>query len=393
MLKNPNIKYYVMLALGFVLVVLVQYNVPKPVNWMESYSQQDKVPYGCFILKDLMPDLFPNQTIIESKLPAYNQLKDQKNTNYIIINNTFKADKLDAEKLLKFVSNGNNVFIAANHFEGKFAEILSIKTKFGYDYLDNDTITTINLTNKHLNYKKGYSYNAHQFPNCYFTSIDSNYTTVLGEDKKGNINFIKVTYGEGNIYINTLPKAFTNYYLTDSVNYDYAFRALSYLPNQTIIWDEYYKAGRRMVSSPIRYILGEPALKMAYLVLIFSLLVYIIFNVKRKQRIIPVIEPLKNVTVGFVDVVGTLYYQNKNHYNLAEKKITYFLDFVRTNYLLKTNKLNADFIWSLTKKSGVTELEVNKLIGCIASIKKGMSEQELIKLNKLITEFHQQRIR
>ena len=70
-----------------------------------------------------------------------------------------------------------------------------------------------------------------------------------------------------------------------------------------------------------------------------------------------------------------------------------FLEFVRANYLLKPTQLNSDFIWALSKKSGVTEADVNKLISCIASIKKGMSEQELIKLNKLITKFHQQRIR
>lgn len=392
MRKNPNIKYYIMLALGFVLVVMVQYNVPKPINWMESYSQQDKVPYGCFILKDLMPDLFPSQTITEAKLPTYNQLKNQKNTNYIIINNTFETDKLDAEKLMEFVSDGNNLFIAANQFEGKFADTLNIDTKINFGYNREDSIVSINFTNEQLKNKVNYIYSA-KFPNCYFTSIDSNHTKVLGEDEYGNINFINVKYGKGNIYINTLPKAFTNYYLTDSVNYDYAFRALSYLPNQTVIWDEYYKAGKRMVSSPIRYILGEPSLRMAYLVLIFGLLVYIIFNVKRKQRIIPVIEPLKNVTVDFVDVVGMLYYQNKDHYNLAEKKIMYFLDFVRSNYLLKTNNLDVEFIWSLSKKSGVSESEINQLIRVITSIKKGISEEELIKLNKLIMKFHKERIR
>lgn len=392
MRKNPNIKYYIMLALGFALVVLVQYNVPKPINWMESYSQEGKVPYGCFILKDLMHDLFPNQTVTEANLPAYNQLRDQKNTNYIIINNTFKTDKLDAEKLLEFISDGNNVFIAANLLEGKFADTLNIKTRTAYNYSITDTTISINFINKQLYKNNGYNYSA-KFSNCYFTSIDTGNTTVLGEDKNGNINFIKVNYGKGNIYVNTLPMAFTNYYLTDSVNYDYAFRALSYLPNQAVIWDEYYKAGRRMVASPIRYILGNPALKMAYLVLIFGLLTYIIFNVKRKQRIIPVIEPLKNVTVDFVDVVGTLYYQNKDHYNLAEKKITYFLAFIRSNYLLKTDKLDADFIYNLSKKSGVLEQDVNKLIGTISLVKKGISEEKLIKLSRLITQFHKERIR
>ncbi|MGB0886790.1 MAG: DUF4350 domain-containing protein [Vicingaceae bacterium] len=392
MLKNANKKYYVMLALGFMLVVFVQYNVPKPINWMESYSEQDKVPYGCFILKDLMPDLFPNQTISEAKLPAYNQLKNQKNTNYIIINKTFKTDHLDSEKLINYVSNGNNLFIAANHFEGSFSDTLNLKTAFYLGYLEKDTTIGINFTNNRIKNKVNYVY-SNKFPNCYFTSIDTTRTTVLGKDKNDNINFIKVKYGKGNIYINTLPKAFTNYYLTDSLNYDYAFRALSYLPNQTIIWDEYYKVGRRMVSSPIRFILGEPALKMAYLVLIFGLLIYVIFNIKRKQRIIPVIESHKNVTVDFVNVIGTLYYQNKDHYNLAEKKISYFLDFLRSNYLLKTDNLDADFVWRLVKKSGVPKPTVNQLINHINQLKKGTTEEELITLNKLITSFHQKRIR
>lgn len=402
MKKNPNIKYYILLTIGFLLVVSVQYYAPKPINWTESYSKQDKIPYGSYILRDLLGDVFSEKNITESKLPAYNELKEQENTNYIIINSEFSPDDLDIEKLLEFAEDGNQLFVSASSFGNKFSDTLNIQTEgynlsFEEDSLGNLDVeksdsVNINFTNPQLKTKKGYTFNK-RFTNYYFTSVDTAATTVLGKDDKNRINFIRIEYGKGFIYLNTLPKTFTNYFLVDTVNYEYAFKALSYLPNQNVIWDEYYKSGRRVVSTPLRFVLSSPALKASCLLLILGLLIYIIFNVKRKQRIIPVITPLGNSTVEFVDVVGTLYYQNKDHHNLATKKVTYFLELVRATYLLETNKLDEEFVYLLASKSGVEEKKVSELISFIKKVKNSTTEQELLKLNTLITQFHKNKLR
>ena len=73
-----------------------------------------------------------------------------------------------------------------------------------------------------------------------------------------------------------------------------------------------------------------------------------IFNAKRKQRIVKVVKPLENTTVAFTKTIGNLYYETKDHNNLIDKKITYFLEYIRRVYYLDTQMLNEKFIKNLT---------------------------------------------
>jgi len=402
---KKNTKYYIVLGLLFVVAVLLQYNTPKPINWTENYSNSSKIPFGTYILSDLLSDLFPNQEIKETKIPIYNTINYQTNTNYIIINNSFAPDEYDTEKIFDYVSSGNQLFIAARIFEGPFADSLKLVTD-GANYFFNlatheeKYVAYVNFENPKLKQPNDYILRKN-FYNYYFTSFDTANVLVLGksisqEKKIENINFIKINMGKGSIFINTLPNAFSNYFLTDTLNYSYPIYALSNLPNQPTFWDEYYKAGKKDASTPLRFILNEPALKFAYFLLIFSLLFYIIFKAKRKQRIIPVIEPISNSTTDFIGVVSSMYYQEKNHLNLAHKKINYFLEMVRSNYLIATEKLDETFIQNLALKSGVSIVTTTVLIKKIDAIKQlnsNFSEADLIHLNKLINTFNQLKTR
>ena len=51
-----------------------------------------------------------------------------------------------------------------------------------------------------------------------------------------------------------------------------------------------------------------------------------IFNAKRRQRVVPIINPLPNTTLDFTKTIGNLYYQEGNHQNIVDKKIIYFLE-------------------------------------------------------------------
>lgn len=413
---KTNRKYYIVLGLLFVVAILIQYNSPKPINWMENYSSSSKIPFGGYLLHDLLTDLFPKQKIKETKLPIYNTINNytNTNTNYIIINNTFNPDEFDTEKIIEFVSSGNQLFIAARIFEGPFADSLKLTTEGNYffDVTANEEkqVAYISFENPTLKQPNHYVFNK-KFYHYYFTSFDTANALVLGksyaenpiahgndfltndENIETHINFIKISMGKGSIYINTLPNAFTNYFLTDTINYTYPIYALSYLPNQPIIWDEYYKTGKKNATTPLRFILNQPALKFAYYLLIVGLLFYIIFKSKRKQRVIPIIEPISNSTVDFVNVVSSMYYQEKNHLNLAHKKINYFLELLRTNYLIATEKLDDAFMLSLSMKAGVdykTTTALIKKINAIKQLNANFSEADLLHLNQLINTFKQQ---
>ena len=406
-MSKANRKYIIALSICFTGLILLQWLSPKPINWKLSYMKKDKIPYGTSALNDVLQEIFPGQKISTQNVPIYNALNGNEinNCNYIIINQTFQPDKLDTRELLNFVGKGNSVFIAANYFSGKFADTLKIKTDDFYEmgkgfsndsaaitniYKPHDT-ARINFVNPLLKNKTDYVYTK-GIDNTYFNSFDTTKTIVLGKNSFNKINFIQIKFGKGKIFVSTVPETYSNYHFVPEKNYDYVYKSLSYLPNQQVIWDEYYKVGNVKQDSPLRVIFNNPALLAAYNVSLISLLLFMIIGIKRKQRIIPVIEPLRNTTLDFVDIVGTLYYQTGNHKNIAEKKITYFLEYIRSAFQVKTNLYDDSFIERVSNLSGIEKQKVHTLFYYFSEInfKQNLTQLELLKLNRLIEEFYKE---
>jgi hypothetical protein len=214
---------------------------------------------------------------------------------------------------------------------------------------------------------------------------------VLGTNDDDKVNFLRIKYGEGNFLLNTVPLAFTNYHLLNSKNNDYVYKALSHLPVQKTFWDDYYKDGNKYTTSMLQYVLWQQALKWAYFIILVSVFLFILFYGRRKQRIIPVIPPLANTTVEFVKTVGSLYYQQKDYKNIAEKKISYLLDYIRNKYLIRTGEFDEDTVKKISEKSLIPYRKLKSLLNEIQKIKFNLniSEEDLINLNYQIEKFYE----
>ena len=406
-MKRGNRKYIVALFICFVTLILLQELAPKPIDWKLSYLKKDNIPFGTSALSKTLTTLFPSQIITTIDAPIYNSLKSKEldKCNYIFINQSFEPDKLDTRELLKFVEKGNRVFVAANYFSGKLADTLKIKTDDYFDiktdvvkdsnlisnlYKPHDT-ARINFVNPSLKNKQDYVFQK-GIANTYFVKFDTSKTIVLGKNANQKINFIEIRQGKGSIYLSTVPETFTNYHFVSLSNNDYACKALSYLPIQQTLWDEYYKVGNGKQESPLKVLFNNPALLTAYYVLLLTTILFMLIEIKRKQRIIPVIEPLRNTTLDFVEIVGTLYFQKGNHKNIADKKILYFLDYIRSTFQVRTNLFDGDFIHRIINLSGIEKNKVIDLFNLISdmSYKQEVNQAELHKLNSMIEMFYKE---
>ena len=117
---------------------------------------------------------------------------------------------------------------------------------------------------------------------------------------------------------------------------------------------------------------------------------FLIFNAKRRQRIVKEIKPHENTTVAFTKTIGNLYYETKDHNNLVEKKITYFLEYLRRVYFLDTQVLDERFTKLLIQKSGKDKEQIQQLVKSIVHLKAKpqCTEADLIHLNKQIEDFY-----
>ena len=92
---TKNLKFIIPVTVIFVVMVLVKLFTPEPTDWNPSYSKNDKIPYGSFLLYEILPDLFTGRNIETTNLPFYNITRERRieNKNVIIICNGFEPDE------------------------------------------------------------------------------------------------------------------------------------------------------------------------------------------------------------------------------------------------------------------------------------------------------------
>ncbi|MFD1144032.1 DUF4350 domain-containing protein [Larkinella insperata] len=388
---KPN-KYLLFLVITVVAYGLFEYYRPKPIDWNPTYINSDKIPFGTKVSFDLLPGLMNQQPVTSLRLPVYNHLADTTlpaRSNYLFVCHTLRLNRPDREKLLAYVNQGNAAFLSAYEFPDSLAMLLGFRAELKAPTL-RDTTLGMNFTNPTLKAQADYHFRHDDGRNFLVTTKAAN-TTVLGRNARNEPIFLKIRYGKGDFYIHNLPIAFTNFYVLDSATADYPYKALSYLPPRPTYWDEYQKQGRFNTDeqSLLRYVISQPPLAWAYYLTVLGLLLYVIFAGKRTQRIIPVVEPLKNTSLEFVQTVGRLYYQRADHSNLSQKKIQYLLAFIREKFGLNTAVPDEEFKQTLARKSGVSEQDVQALFRQIAfSQQQVMSEYDLLRLNELMENFY-----
>lgn len=394
--KNLYITLLVLLVSGY---LISEWARPKPIDWTESYLGTDTIPYGTYIMRDLLPDLFPGEPITYQSEPIFNVDSASEIQNVIFINSQFSPDKFEVDKLLKKVQQGKNVFIAAKKMKGKLADTLNIKISAPSITIPkgfNGQEDSVQFRFSEPSVQEGDRwYYPERLANYYFTSYDTLNSTVLGTVGNEFTNYIKIEKGEGAFYIHSVPYLFTNFYMRDYHKADYVFRALSYLPVAPTAWDNYYKAGRSAAGSPLGYIMSHSYLKWAWITALAGIFLFITFRARRRERVIPEISRPENTTLEFTRTIGRLYHQSGNHKDLAEKKITYFLKYIRDELNLDTHTINDSFITRAAQRSGVNEERTDAVFRKIIELQNRdtLSSKELWELNEKIETFYRESTR
>ncbi len=397
-LSKRDLKY--MLILGGTILLFVGLEVfgPKPVDWTITYHGKDKNPYGNYVMQEQFHDIFSQP--VSSAFTSFYEWPDtaQAPVNHLILCNYFNPGNEDINALLSRVESGDAAFIAARGFQYKFADTLGFTTKDflsvifnmqGDERLDSIFLKFDEATLPQV--KDTFSYSSQSIPFGLEVG-DTIAHKVLARDQFDNPVLIYLPWGEGKIFISSTPLAFTNIYMLQEPNELYFSSAMSLLPDRPVIWWEYYHLGRMEAASPLRFILTNEPLKWAYYVGLLSLVIFMVFEAKRRQRIIPVVTPLTNQSMMFVKTIGNLYLNRSAHKSVADKMISFFLEGIRSKYYLKTDQLNDDFYHQLSRKSGRSLETIKSLFYQIKNIqqRQRIAPEDIIKLRQGIDTFNNQ---
>lgn len=386
--------YIVLLVLLLAGIIYIDTVKPKEIDWQPTYDLKDKIPFGLYVFDNESKALLKQNKIQKVSKTLYEFLNDESTIvgedyeyegSILSISEGYTIDDQSTDEILTFVSQGNNAFISSEDFSQKLMDSLHFEINNNLQFSDTVDVW---MANKSLGQTK---YNlASGVGNNYFSKIDTLNTTVLGyqgKEKTKKINFIKVPFYDGFFYLHMQPVCFTNYHLLKDNHHQYTEKVVSYLPKGNLLWLIKGQNGEVVSDSPLRYILSQPALKWAMWISLLGILFFMIFNAKRKQRVVPIIKPLPNTTVDFTKTIGNLYYQEGNHQNIINKKIIYFLERVRNEFLIETTTLDESFEKKLHQKTGKDIQDIEKVVRLINYQRKSYHEsieEDLIEINNAI---------
>lgn len=426
-MKSSRNFLFAMLVL-FVLFCLLQVNLPKKFVWSPTFSHVDKQPLGCFVFDSVLTQSLPNGYHVTKKtFFQLDQEHAKEKISVLMVVDQQNLKQLDVKYLCNIARRGGKVMVVASgsfddgrnadtvvvdELERTFKVRIEDGTYFslrgilaGLKAHDNDMYDTIYWNNRETMYAAqpyrmfynmvggtlfvdsvpkvkrlaytlstaGYDYKHDSLYVGDFTRFD----TIV--DKKERIERIdtfaikkvpaavSVPYGKGEVIFVSSPLLFTNYGMLEGNTSVYIFRLMSYLADLPVYRTEaYVKTDAMLVAeqSPFREFIKRPPLRWALYLALLGVVLFMIFTARRRQRVIPIMSKPANRSLEFIQLIGTLYYQRKDHVNLVRKKFKLFAEELRKTAGVDISDVNTDDgeYLLLAEKTGMNSDRLKKVI-------------------------------
>ncbi|NET38658.1 MAG: DUF4350 domain-containing protein [Cyanothece sp. SIO1E1] len=412
----------IFIALGVCILFLLylNYQQKNTYSWKQHYLQDSLDPYGSLYFSELtdqatgVDSLRILRTPIEESLPA-----EDVNSNYVFVGEGMNLSSEDLDQLLDFVGNGNTALIASRVLPVEFIDYIypiPCDSTNWYGFSSTwDTTAQMSLNHPDLlpdsifqfsfYARDRISYYDWQFFSHQHVCDSLEGFTEIGKLQNGLANFVRIPYGQGYFYLHTNPIAFSNLSLLERQGVTYSELVLTHLQEGPVYWDEQSRislgVGERLNGnslfnknlnnkSPLQFILSEASLAWAWYLLLAMGLLYLIFRAKRRQRVIPILEPNNNTSLQFISTIGRLYFMQSNHKQLALQKMRLLQVFIKEKYNMNTRELDQDLAARLASRSGVGLEHILRIFQMHKNIASGnfVSENTLIDFHKALEKFY-----
>lgn len=404
------------------LMFAVEYNLPKSFVWRPTFAHEDEQPFGCALFDSLLRVSLPSGYALSRK--TFYQLNREDSLNrrgVLVIAESLMLSDLDVASLLSMAERGDKIMLVSTMYNQALEDTLGFSCRpyffstvafkhYINSQREKDSLRWIGDTAVYSP-RTFYAY-----PNLcasYFKSCDSLPLRKLAKKGYWEENEVRRTdslrkvtdeylvawarpWGKGEVILVSTPLLFTNYGILDGGNADYVFRLLSQMDGLPLVRTEAYTRETVEVGaqgSPFRYLLAHKPLRWALYLTMLTIVLFMLFTAKRRQRVIPVMEKPENKSLEFVKLIGTLYYQRQDHADLLRKKFTYFTEALRREIQVNIaeGEDGEESSAKIARKTGMDAERIKRLITEVQAIiheRRGVSAEEtqrlIDKMNEII---------
>ena len=425
-MKKNNIIFFVVggiILVGAIFFMMAYLFREKKFIWSDGLSHKGDQPYDLVLFHDIFNSNFKVDTFNKAKFrTAFNSNSDFNNKGYLFIGEYPYHDVETAKLLHQYVRQGGTILIISNFAPDiLFAELSKeehLKTltedRLVYDseiYLTSSINCKLkNSAFEKNNYTFHFKANAHDTANYNWAFIPENMIvskqSIMGgfndEENGFRTNFIKLNIGEGNFYWHRNPILFTNYYLSakneNRSGYHYLNDILTIVNVRDWIWDkaEYISPGKApkkfsKPKSPMEFIFSHQSLTWAWIMILITAGLYLLFGAKRRQNSIPVVEVNRNTSLEFINTISLLYYQQQNHKVIFERIMQLFRSHLRRRYGIHVKEdeaNNSEVVKQIILKTDVEAGIVNSIFSEYSDLKSKLRDPHCELSSETLNKFH-----
>ena len=403
-----------------ILLFLLQLQMPQRFSWKPSFNTHDRQPFGCYVFDSIMSHTLGNGNyqVTHKTFRQLNHEKDYKGCNVLVTTTQSMFTDRDLPHLDILLHRGARVLIAYAPYyytDSLFCKKYGVLFR-GREFFNIRTLKQrIDMRSIVLYDTLRWQHHTHGYPPAAYSiykemvssTLDTCHTKngitpeIIAQDYSGQnervfmdsltvqdsisqdeweegtqstqwvrdtLNVLaRVRVGKGELIFSSMPLAMTNYGVLDRELSPYVHRLMALIADRPIVRTTAYMETPEMEAarlSPFRYLLSQRPLRWGLWLSLLLVVLFMVFTARRRQRVIPIETPPRNHTLEFVQLIGTLYYQRRDHANLLRKKYAFFAEELRNHLGIDITEKREDpvSVSTLSKATGMDEQEISSLL-------------------------------
>lgn len=408
---NRGTTFKIILAISLIvllfIVLLFEIREVADYDWQKRYRYDSDEPYDALVFSEMIAERFDSVVIIDKRddLSAFQDTTEQ-NALHILLAPSVNISGQYAREYIDFLARGNQSIIITNYFNLSHNEqYLPV-----YNIPFRDSILHITLddsrdTFRFIHYDDDFSSAKLTFINA-LSPLYEESIPIIGNVQDDNAVMSYLSIGDGCLYYYYNPLPFANVMSKQEDYLPHFNQTFSRFDPDQVILDHPSKhkfgTSRRgsggsgglgndngiNENTPLAYVMLNPSLRWAYYLLLATLLLYVIFRGKRRQKVIPILPKNENTSLEFVETLSHLYKSQNQNAKLVPHMKDIFINKVRAKYFLDYN--DPDFAIKLSKKSKIDIQEIEVLMTRFENAENNysFSDDQFLRLNQRLDTFY-----
>ncbi len=290
-------------------------------NWEKTYELKDENPRNISFFMDLL-DVHVKDSIYNlTYWSDLDSIPDHEEATYLFIGNEFGAPSDYYDSIMHYADSGATVYFSFNHLTTDLYDRHFEEGAFYWDYskvlfawIGDTTVPFYHVFENDTINEDWYSFSESEI-------IDTNYRSYMYAMKHPFAFYEK--HHKGKVHFHSIPNLFENYQVIQPNGYAHARIVLNKIPkdkpvifltcgindsSQEVTFNEDEGEGaEKEDNSLIQFILKNPILRLAFLLMLILLLLYVFFRAKRREEILPGYNQKRNMSLAFVETLGSIY--------------------------------------------------------------------------------------